>query len=214
MASSSTASSSTEEKLIASKRALHNLDRVHNAYCNAVPLVNNMVTPNGSYDSLYLTEELFPKTTEINQTYTRLRRHIMKYMENIDWLFRIYNADAHVVKLISNCYGFLEASVEYDKDISLYELLVIRQPLQRIIDQNNEIKQHQENFVNNVVRRFRSEINYYLVNIHKMRALWREYSRSHATDTLVAYLDNLKNERHVSKLSLAVILKIHVIMEV
>ena len=73
-----------EEKIIASKRALHNLDRVHNAYCNAVPLVNNMVTPNGSYDTLYLTEELFPQTTEINQTYTRLRKHIKTYMGNID----------------------------------------------------------------------------------------------------------------------------------
>ena len=30
-----------EEKLIASKTALHNLDRVHDAYNNAVPLVNN-----------------------------------------------------------------------------------------------------------------------------------------------------------------------------
>ena len=50
-----------EEKLIASKRASYNLDRVHDAYCNAALLVNNMVTPNGSYDSLYLTETLFPK---------------------------------------------------------------------------------------------------------------------------------------------------------
>ena len=115
-----------EEKIIASKRALHKVDRVHDAYCNAVPLANNIVTPNGSYDSLYLTEELFLKTTEINQTYTRLRRHIKTYMENIDWLFRSYNADAHVVKLISNCNGFFEASVEYDKDIRLYESLVIR----------------------------------------------------------------------------------------
>ena len=40
-----------EKKLIASKRASYNLDRVHDAYCNAALLVNNMVTPNGSYDS-------------------------------------------------------------------------------------------------------------------------------------------------------------------
>ena len=77
-----------EEKLIASKRASYNLHRVHGAYWNAALLVNNMVTPNGSYDSLYLTETLFPKTTEINQTYTRLGRHIKKYMENIDGLLR------------------------------------------------------------------------------------------------------------------------------
>ena len=67
-----------EEKLIASKRASYNLDRVHDAYSNDALLVNNMVTPNGSYDSLYLTETLFPKNSEIIQTYTRLSRHIKK----------------------------------------------------------------------------------------------------------------------------------------
>ena len=123
-----------EEKLIASKRALYNLDRVHDAYCNAVPLVNNMVTPNGSYDSLYITEKLFPKTAEINQTYTRIRRHTNKYIENIDGLFRNYIADGHVVEIILNyCNGFLEASVEYDRDMRLYESLVIRKPVQNII---------------------------------------------------------------------------------
>ena len=134
-----------EEKLIASKRASYNLDRVHDAYCNAALLVNNMVTPNGSYDSLYLTETLFPKTTEINQAYTRLGRHIKKFMENIDGLFRSYIADGHVAEIILNCKEILKVSVEYERDMKLYESLVIRQPLQRIIDEKNKFKGKKKN---------------------------------------------------------------------
>ena len=193
-----------EEKLIASKRALHNLDRVHDAYNNAVPLVNNMVTPNGSYDSLYLTETLFPKTTEINQTYTRLRRHIKTYMESIDWLLRNYIADAYVVEIILHCNEFLEASVEYDKDIRLYESLVIRQPLQRVILEKNKINEIQERIVFTVARLSRDIISYLRVFFY-LKQQWRNYSRSHVTDTIVAYLYNLKNETPVSKLSLAVV---------
>ena len=50
-----------EEKLIASKRALFNIKRVHDAYCNIVPLLNYTATPNGRYDSFYITAELFKK---------------------------------------------------------------------------------------------------------------------------------------------------------
>ena len=191
-----------EEKLIVSKRALHNLARVHVAYCNAVPLVNNMVTPNGSYDSLYLNEELFPKTTKINQTYTRLRRHFKKYMENIDWLFRNYIADAPVVEIILHCNEFFEASVEYYKDIRLYESFVIRHPLQRIIHEKNKINQTQQKD-DDAKTRLKDEINIYVRYIYYLNRQWREYSRSYATDTIATYLDNLKNETHVSKLSLA-----------
>ena len=192
-----------EEKLIASKRALYNLDRVHDAYCNAVPLVNNMVTPNGSYDSLYITEKLFPKTAEINQTYTRLRRHINKYIENIDGLFRNYIADGHVVEIILNyCNGFLEASVEYDRDMRLYESLVIRKPLQNIIETETAMIQFL-NFVTSGAAIYRKRFEYYEENLETMRDNWHEYNRSHATDTIIAYLESLKNNRHVNKLSLA-----------
>ena len=35
------------------KTTLYNLDEVHAAYHNAVPLVDNTVTPNGNYDASY-----------------------------------------------------------------------------------------------------------------------------------------------------------------
>ena len=186
-----------KEKLIASKRALHNLDRVHDAYSNAVPLVNNRFIRKGRYDSLYLTGTLFPKTTEINQTYTRLRRHIKKYMENIEWLLQNHTIDDNWPEEI------VEASVEYHKDIELYESLVIQQPLQRIMHQKNEINQMEEKVVN-AKTRISGDIRYYLNNMHYLSDQWRNYSRSYATDTIGAYLENLTKQTHVSKLSLAV----------
>ena len=194
-----------EEKLIASKRVSYNLDRVHDAYCNAALLVNNMVTPNGSYDSLYLTETLFPKTTEINQTYTRLGRHIKKYMENIDGLLRSYIADGHVAEIILNCNEILKVSVEYERDMKLYESLVIRQPLQRIIDENIKFTEMKKNYFDNKIDRYRDLIGSIWNNRGITSDSWRQFDRSHALDTIRSYLENLKKETHVSKLSLAAV---------
>ena len=194
-----------EEKLIASKRVSYNLDRVHDAYCNAALLVNNMVTPNGSYDSLYLTEALFPKTTEINQTYTRLGRHIKKYMENIDGLLRSYIADGHVAEIILNCNEILKVSVEYERDMKLYESLVIRQPLQRIIDENIKFTEMKKNYFDNKIDRYRDLIGSIWNNWGITSDSWRQFDRSHALDTIRSYLENLKKETHVSKLSLAAV---------
>ena len=193
-----------EEKLIASKRVSYNLDRVHDAYCNAALLVNNMVTPNGSYDSLYLTGALFPKTTEINQTYTRLGRHIKKYMENIDGLLRSYIADGHVAEIILNCNEILKVSVEYERDMKLYESLVIRQPLQRVIDEKNtctEIKKIFDSKIGRYSDLAESIGNNLLITVNS----WRQFDRTHALDTIRSYLENLKKERNVSKLSLAAV---------
>ena len=194
-----------EEKLITSKRVSYNLDRVHDAYCNAALLVNNMVTPNGSYDSLYLTETLFPKTTEINQMYTRLGRHIKKYMENIDGLLRSYIADGHVAEIILNCNEILKVSVEYERDMKLYESLVIRQPLQRIIDEKIKFTEMKKIYFDNKIDRYR-DLTWSILNNRRITLdSWRQFDRSHALDTIRSYLENLKKETHVSKLSLAAV---------
>ena len=194
-----------EEKLIASKRASYNVDRVHNAYCNVALLVNNMVTPNGSYDSLYLSETLFPKSNEIDQTYTRISRHIKKYMENIDGLLRSYIADGHVAEIILNCNQILEVSVEYERDMTLYESLVIRQPLQRIIDEKNHLKElHKDNFNGKVVK-YLDLVWLCLRHVDTIIDNLRQYDRTHANDTISSYLQNLKNETNVSRLSVAAV---------
>ena len=125
-----------EEKLICSKKAADDLERVHESYINRRPLTNYTVTPNGDYDALYRTTELFRQTTEINQTYTRLREHIKNYIKSINGLLHICKADDYEINIshrYTNCTnGFWQASADYDRDLRLYESLVIRQPLQRI----------------------------------------------------------------------------------
>ena len=44
-----------EAKLICSKRAMDDLERVHESYINRRPLTNYTATPNGDYDALYRT---------------------------------------------------------------------------------------------------------------------------------------------------------------
>ena len=125
-----------EEKLICSKKATDDLERVHESYINRRPLTNYTATPNGNYDALCRTTELFRQTTEINQTYTRLTKHIKNYIESINGLFRIFKADDFEIDIsyrYINCTnGFWQASADYDRDLRVYESLVIREPLQRI----------------------------------------------------------------------------------
>ena len=194
-----------EEKLIASKRASYNVDRVHDAYCNVALLVNNMVTPNGSYDSLYLTETLFPKSNEINQTYTRISRHIKKYMENIDGLLRSYIADGHVAEIILNCNEILQVSVEYERDMKLYESLVIRQPLQRIIDEKNNLTEFHKTYFYGKVENYIALFSLCGKHFDTISDNLHQYDRTHANDTISSYLQNLKNETNVSRLSVAAV---------
>jgi len=122
--------------LTTSKRALYNLDRVHETYHHIGPLLNSTVTPNGIYDAIYLTKELFKESTEIYETYTRVTRHITTFTNNIDGLFRVYSAASYhenETEFFNYSNAFPTASFEYDKDLRLYESLFIEDPLSRII---------------------------------------------------------------------------------
>ena len=70
------------EKHTASKRLLSNLGRVHEIYCNVIPLTNYTVMLNGNYDSFYLTAELFKQSKKMNDIFTRLRRNIRQYKKH------------------------------------------------------------------------------------------------------------------------------------
>ena len=78
-----------EERLVCSKKVTDDIQRVHDAYNNGVPLTNYTTTPNGAYDSFYRTRELFLQTSDINMTYIRLRGHTKTYIVNIEGLLRI-----------------------------------------------------------------------------------------------------------------------------
>ena len=194
-----------EEKLIASKRALHNLDRVHDAYHNVRPLLNSTVTPNGRYDMIYLTKELFKQSTAINETYTRVRRHITTYIDNIDGLYRIYSADYHGNGTVAKCFSysnaFLTASFEYVKDLSLYESLVIEDPLKRITKAKKSVE------CNNILISSMSfDVSTMLLNFFETLALLNDYyyeiKRVHLP--IAVYLRNLNNTRKISKLAHAI----------
>ena len=195
-----------EEKLIASKRALYNLDRVHDANNNARPLLNGTVTPEGRYDSFYLTSALFPQNSEINETYLRLREHIQKYMRTIDGLVRIYNADDHRTQTRIQSFNYSDAlwkaSVEYIRDLRKYESLVIRKPL-------NDILSKQKEFTDLEIVDFTSAQQligriFSLQDIEEETIVcYNELRKTHITDTITEYLDKMTTKTVVSKLDFA-----------
>ena len=194
------------EKLTASKRALDNLDRVHNAYCNVVPLTNYTVTPNGSYDSFYLTAELFKQSTEMNETHTRLRGHIKEYIQNIELLLQLYTDTGYEIqtknKVLNYTNVFWLASIEYDRDLKEYESLLLRQPLQRIITARYQFEDYKAREIVNIM---------YYKNIHEYgyncleKAFQTFVLLDHASRVgkIEPYLRDLKKEKNVSKLHFA-----------
>ena len=87
--------------------------------------------------------------------------------------------------------------------MTLYESLVIRQPLQRIIDEKNQVKEKKN--VDNKIYLYRDLTGYGRNNDVFILANRRQYDRTHAYETIGSYLENLKNKIHVSKLSLAAV---------
>ena len=127
-----------EEKLIASNRALSNLERIHSSYTNAVPLLNYGATSNTSFDAFYLTATLFNQTKGELEVYSRLVGHMKMYIECIEGLIRIYvdvgqNVSKYRGEINNHTTDLRHASIEYVRQLNVYESLVIRQPLQRVI---------------------------------------------------------------------------------
>ena len=194
-----------EEKMIASNRTLHNLDRVHDAYNNAVPLVNNNVTAEGRYDFLYITSELFPQTSEINETYIHLRGHLQKYIQNIDALVRMYNANGHRRQACTECFnysaGFREASVEYERGLRKYESLVVRKPLKRFLAERKHFSDERNIVV--IILQSSSKLSTLRRMVNKASDQYVEFNKTHISDKISEYLDNVKTKRFGSKLDLA-----------
>ena len=202
-----------QEKLIASERILDKLSRVHDAFHNIVPLLNSTVTPNGSYNAFFLTGTLFKSSPEIHETYIRLRNHINKFTENIDGLYHIYFPYKHEIELkdrnLNYCIvGLMQASEGYDRDLRIYESLVIRQPLQRIETAKTEIQEcasdRHAKWLDFETSKGHSQHIY-----EKTYKYWLEFNKTDTSGKIAAYWDNLKNYRHVSKLDIANYLTSH-----
>ena len=191
-----------EEKLICSKKAADDLERVHESYINLRPLTNYTATPNGDYDALYRTTKLFRQTTEINQTYTRLRGHIKNYTESINGLLRICKDD-HEIEMsygyINYTNGFWQASADYDRDLRLYESLVIRQPLQIIRNSSRYF----ENYKASVYPTgwYINPMSYYSIYLNRIFPIYFAFQT--ITEKIVLYINKLTKEKSASKLSFA-----------
>ena len=188
-------------------RTLYNLARVYAAYHNAVPLINSKVTPNGTYDALYLTKELFSHKPEINETYTRLKGRITKYKEQIDVILRINLTDCHKAdprnKCISHCNGFWRVSVDYERDLRLYESLVIKQPLHQLNIEKEKWELFDKRIQEISDEGFQSYINIFGDSIVEMDNCLITYHDTHTTDTIKTYVDNLRKGKRANKLFIA-----------
>ena len=193
-----------QENIIASERALHNLDRVHDAYCNAAPLLNYTTTWKGSYDALYLSEGLLKQSSKINATYSRVRHYITSYIENIGGLFQMLLADCYKggsnLTYLNYSNGFWEASVGYNKEINVYESLIIRQPLQRIaearkpLDENNIIVSAMDRLHRNTFQHSISLLS---------KAVKYTFPLQASATVINRYLYDLKTQTKISKLNVA-----------
>ena len=195
-----------EENIIASETTLHNLDRVHDAYCNVAPLLNYTTTPKGSYHAFYLSEELLRQSSKINETYARVRHYIISYIENIGGLFHILLADGNkggsTLKYFNYSNGFWEASVGYNKEIIVYESLVIQQPLQRIAEARKSFDENKI-LISAIKRRNMDKTVKQLKSVVKELISYK-FTLIHSALLVEKYLYNLNAHTKISKLNHAV----------
>ena len=203
-------------QLIVSKLSLYHLDRVHDAYHRAVPLVNTFVTSNGSYDGLYLTKELFKHTQDINDTYTRLRGHITKYIEHIDILFHINITNGHMTDIkdtyVNQSNDLWRTVADYGRDLKRYESLVIKLPLERLMRANKQYVVFWKE-IQTLKLAYEDCMMNYRKGVEDIDRCLTAYHHTNTTAMLKSYLDDLKNERRTSKLHLAATIQSNNIMQ-
>ena len=125
----------------------------------------------------------------------------------MDGLLCMHNNGSHRIKnlFLSYCNGFWQASVEYAKDLRLYESLIIRQPLQHIIRARDAFEDHKVRFTAKTVH-LESSVNYLIYSLRKAISYLIELNNTGTVGAIHAYLNNLKNEGNVSRIHLADVL--------
>ena len=191
-----------EEKLVASNRALYNLERVHSSYSNAVPLLNYSTTSNASFDAFYLTATLFNETKEEREVYSRLVGHINMCRECLEGLIRIYcdvgqNVSKYTGEIINHSNDLKHASIEYVSQLNVYESLVIRQPLQRVI-KAKETFEHYKSRPGVYAAERSTNIEQLNSNFEELHEKTRDVLNTNLSSALGKYAFNLKY-RNASK---------------
>ena len=196
-----------EEKLIASNRAMVNLERVHDAYSNAVTLLNYNATSNGSYNSFYLTAALFNQRTEELEVYSQLDGDVKRYIESIEGLIRIhfdvaYNMSTPTGEFVNHTKDLLQTSIEYIKHLDAYESLVIRQPLQRVKEAKDTFAYYRSRPNVYAVERL-TYMNVFTTDYEQLLNKTTQIYSTNVTGAVADYLLNLVGERPVSKINIA-----------
>ena len=195
-----------EEKLLASKRTMLDLDRVHSAFCDAVPLLNYTATPDGRFDSFYLTGALLKQSSEINETYSRLRGHLLGNMHNIDKLLNLTSLEVpngetgYLMEYIDCTAGIKAVTDAYIADLRLYEILVIKHPQKRLLRAKRQFIDYKGRIsIFDVSLRHFLALGFYQVttNMYQMDDIFIEIRAKYETEK---YLQYLKQNRPVSKL--------------
>ena len=193
------------KQLLASKRTLHNLDRVHSAYSNGVPLSMYNTTPCEWYDTFYLTT-LFRQNIEVNKTYTRVRGHVTTCIDHIDALLNLTRLDVggigernYLNEYLSYTKGLAHASDSYAPDMRLYEWLIIRLPLQLLSTAKRKFVDLYKGRISAMDTGNRHDVVLLKLTLSAIFNIFRTFN----DDIIATYLQHLKQGRYVSKLDLA-----------
>ena len=196
---------SLRKQLLASKRTLHNLHRVHSAYSNGVPLSRYNATSCDWYDTFYLTA-LFRQNIEVNETYTRVRGHVTTCIDRIDALLKLTRLDVgeigerkYLNEYLSYTKGLADASDAYAPDMRQYESLIIQQPLQRLSTAKRKFVDLYKGRISAMDTSNRHDVVLLKITLSEIFKTFRTFN----DDIIATYLQHLTQGRYVSKLELA-----------
>ena len=121
----------------------------------------------------------------------------------MEGLLCLHKNGCHIIK--HQFLSYWQASVEYAKDLRLYESLVIRQPLQRIIRARNTFEDHKVRGTAKIVQ-LQSSLTYFRYTFRKGITYMIEFNSTGTVGAIEAYLHNLKNDGNASRIHLADVL--------
>ena len=194
-----------EDKLIASNTALYNLEKVHEAYSTVAPLLNYTAAPNSRYHSFYLTTALFNQTTEELEVYSQLVGYLKIYITCIQGFMQIQVDDGHDKgkgEFINHTTDLWQSSVEYVKLLKVYESLVIRHPLQRVITAKDTFE-HYKSLPNIHAAERLTNFNCLSFDYEQLLKKAIQLVNIDKRDVIRTYLINLYYERPASKIKTA-----------
>ena len=123
-----------------------NIDQVQAAYVGGYRFYNE-ASEYDKYDTAYVKVATSNDSKFVSEIYDRVNGHFQDYVTNIDTLLQMNNcSDGDVDEIYLQLYlrytsGFQQASVEYLKDLKLYEKVIIEKPFKRVAVGEKKLKE-------------------------------------------------------------------------